>query len=203
LTAFEVWLDHGSEGKKSPEQLPIVLQVKHCAVTISYKSIPFVKPSLTLIAFSLCTSLPSLWCFTFFTIWENGLHALPCYLMLFFFLFFFPSYIFVLSCRSSLVNHTDLERLFCLEDFLTWDHGQLIWFVAVHFCMYFFKEMIVTYSLWNPQPLALHCFRLYLLESSLMYSNCFKQVRWSCVKFLCSYGQKFSLLTRYVRFGIF
>jgi len=138
----------------------------------------------------------------FFTIWENGLHALPCYLMLFFFLFFFPSYIFVLSCRSSLVNHTDLERLFCLEDFLTWDHGQLIWFVAVHFCMYFFKEMIVTYSLWNLQPLALHCFRLYLLESSLMYSNCFKQVRWSCVKFLCSYGQKFSLLTRYVRFGI-
>jgi len=57
----------------------------------------------------------------FFTIWENGLHALPCYLMLFFFLFFFPSYIFVLSCRSSLVNHTDLERLFCLEDFLTWE----------------------------------------------------------------------------------
>ncbi|KAL5204746.1 hypothetical protein ABZP36_009617 [Zizania latifolia] len=27
LTAFEVWLDHGSEGKKPPEQLPIVLQV--------------------------------------------------------------------------------------------------------------------------------------------------------------------------------
>ncbi|KAG8088828.1 hypothetical protein GUJ93_ZPchr0011g27382 [Zizania palustris] len=27
LTAFEVWLDHGSEGKKIPEQLPIVLQV--------------------------------------------------------------------------------------------------------------------------------------------------------------------------------
>ncbi|KAL5226220.1 hypothetical protein ABZP36_012859 [Zizania latifolia] len=27
LTAFEVWLDHGSEGKKTPEQLPIVLQV--------------------------------------------------------------------------------------------------------------------------------------------------------------------------------
>ncbi|KAI3964399.1 hypothetical protein MKX01_028734 [Papaver californicum] len=27
LTAFEVWLDHGSESKKPPEQLPIVLQV--------------------------------------------------------------------------------------------------------------------------------------------------------------------------------
>ncbi|XP_065627487.1 regulatory-associated protein of TOR 1-like [Quercus suber] len=27
LTAFEVWLDHGSEHKKLPEQLPIVLQV--------------------------------------------------------------------------------------------------------------------------------------------------------------------------------
>ncbi|XP_074322528.1 regulatory-associated protein of TOR 1-like isoform X2 [Apium graveolens] len=32
LTAFEVWLDHGSEYKKPPEQLPIVLQVLlgHC-----------------------------------------------------------------------------------------------------------------------------------------------------------------------------
>lgn len=29
LTAFEVWLDHGSEHKKPPEQLPIVLQVPH------------------------------------------------------------------------------------------------------------------------------------------------------------------------------
>ncbi|XP_006602694.1 regulatory-associated protein of TOR 1-like isoform X4 [Glycine soja] len=29
LTAFEVWLDHGSEHKKPPEQLPIVLQVLH------------------------------------------------------------------------------------------------------------------------------------------------------------------------------
>jgi hypothetical protein len=27
LTAFEVWLEHGSEWKKPPEQLPIVLQV--------------------------------------------------------------------------------------------------------------------------------------------------------------------------------
>jgi regulator-associated protein of mTOR len=27
LTAFEVWLEHGSEKKKPPEQLPIVLQV--------------------------------------------------------------------------------------------------------------------------------------------------------------------------------
>ncbi|KAK4342647.1 hypothetical protein RND71_038463 [Anisodus tanguticus] len=32
LTAFEVWLDHGSKDKKPPEQLPIVLQVllSHC-----------------------------------------------------------------------------------------------------------------------------------------------------------------------------
>lgn len=29
LTAFEVWLDHGSEDKKPPEQLPIVLQARH------------------------------------------------------------------------------------------------------------------------------------------------------------------------------
>ena len=28
LTAFEVWLDHGSEHKKPPEQLPVVLQVQ-------------------------------------------------------------------------------------------------------------------------------------------------------------------------------
>jgi regulator-associated protein of mTOR len=27
LTAFEIWLEHGSEKKKPPEQLPIVLQV--------------------------------------------------------------------------------------------------------------------------------------------------------------------------------
>ncbi|PKU65192.1 regulatory-associated protein of TOR 1 isoform X1 [Dendrobium catenatum] len=29
LTAFEVWLDHGSEHKNPPEQLPIVLQILH------------------------------------------------------------------------------------------------------------------------------------------------------------------------------
>ncbi len=27
LTAFELWLQHGSKDKKPPEQLPIVLQV--------------------------------------------------------------------------------------------------------------------------------------------------------------------------------
>ena len=27
LTAFELWLEHGSSEKKPPEQLPIVLQV--------------------------------------------------------------------------------------------------------------------------------------------------------------------------------
>ena len=35
LTAFELWLEHGSNDKKPPEQLPIVLQVStepfwHC-----------------------------------------------------------------------------------------------------------------------------------------------------------------------------
>jgi hypothetical protein len=48
LTAFEVWLDHGSEDKKPPEQLPIVLQVRHFAYTLTYKSILSVKSSLTL-----------------------------------------------------------------------------------------------------------------------------------------------------------
>lgn len=28
LTAFELWLSHGSADKKPPEQLPIVLQVR-------------------------------------------------------------------------------------------------------------------------------------------------------------------------------
>ena len=28
LTAFELWLEHGSKDKKPPEQLPIVLQVR-------------------------------------------------------------------------------------------------------------------------------------------------------------------------------
>ena len=28
LTAFELWLEHGSEHKRPPEQLPIVLQVR-------------------------------------------------------------------------------------------------------------------------------------------------------------------------------
>jgi hypothetical protein len=55
--AFEVWLDHGSESKKPPEQLHIVLQVIHFAFTVSYKSIPFVESSFTLVAFSLSTSL--------------------------------------------------------------------------------------------------------------------------------------------------
>ena len=34
LTAFEVWLDHGSEYKKPPEQLPIVLQVGNLFVVV-------------------------------------------------------------------------------------------------------------------------------------------------------------------------
>ena len=34
LTAFEVWLDHGSENKKPPEQLPIVLQVQKAPLSL-------------------------------------------------------------------------------------------------------------------------------------------------------------------------
>lgn len=29
LRAFELWLEHGSQQKRPPEQLPIVLQVSH------------------------------------------------------------------------------------------------------------------------------------------------------------------------------
>jgi len=63
LMAFEVWLDHGSEDKKPPEQLPIVLQVRHFAVTLTYKSfflVVVVKPSLT-----LYPRYPSLCCYSF------------------------------------------------------------------------------------------------------------------------------------------
>jgi regulatory associated protein of mTOR len=35
LTAFEVWLDHGSKDKKPPEQLPIVLQVRNFAAPVT------------------------------------------------------------------------------------------------------------------------------------------------------------------------
>ena len=34
LTAFELWLEHGSSEKKPPEQLPIVLQVSLQPVTV-------------------------------------------------------------------------------------------------------------------------------------------------------------------------
>jgi hypothetical protein len=40
LTAFEVWLDHGSEDKKPPEQLPIVLQVR-LFLTYSFVQVNF------------------------------------------------------------------------------------------------------------------------------------------------------------------
>lgn len=33
LTAFELWLEHGSSEKKPPEQLPIVLQVSLLLIT--------------------------------------------------------------------------------------------------------------------------------------------------------------------------
>jgi len=51
--------------------------------------------------------------------------------------------------------------------------------------------------LWCAQSTLHHCFRPCLLEYSLMCSNCFKQVHWNCVKFLCSYGQKISRLIRH------
>lgn len=40
LTAFELWLEHGSDEKKPPEQLPIVLQVS------PYSSFPLVLCNL-------------------------------------------------------------------------------------------------------------------------------------------------------------
>ncbi|KAF6148370.1 hypothetical protein GIB67_025589 [Kingdonia uniflora] len=39
LTAFEVWLDHGSEHKKPPEQLHIVLQVLTFSKNLQFKGI--------------------------------------------------------------------------------------------------------------------------------------------------------------------
>jgi len=51
--AFEVWLDHGSEDKKPPEQLPIVLQVRHFAFTLTYKLFFFCKTQ-----FNFVPSLP-------------------------------------------------------------------------------------------------------------------------------------------------
>ena len=34
LTAFELWLEHGSSEKKPPEQLPIVLQVRSLSLLL-------------------------------------------------------------------------------------------------------------------------------------------------------------------------
>ena len=65
----------------------------------------------------------------------------------------------------------------------------------------FYKFLL--FILWCAQSVSPHCFRPCLLESFLMCSNCFKQVQWSCVKFLCSYGRKFYLLIRYaLLFGV-
>jgi len=61
----------------------------------------------------------------------------------------------------------------------------------VHFYKYF------LFMLWCAQSTLHHCFRPCLLEYSLMCSNCFQQVHWNCVKFLCSYGQKISRLIRH------
>ena len=49
LTAFEVWLDHGSEHKKPPEQLPIVLQVWHLLlVFVNFGAIKLVPNTLVM-----------------------------------------------------------------------------------------------------------------------------------------------------------
>jgi hypothetical protein len=54
MTAFEVWLDHGSENKKPPEQLPIVLQVWHFSRSLFFGPL-FGHPSLAqFLLFSLC-----------------------------------------------------------------------------------------------------------------------------------------------------
>jgi hypothetical protein len=50
LTAFEVWLDHGSEHKKPPEQLPIVLQVHHMvSVFVTFGTIVPVSYTLVML----------------------------------------------------------------------------------------------------------------------------------------------------------
>jgi hypothetical protein len=50
LTAFEVWLDHGSEHKKPPEQLPIVLQVHHTVlVFVTFGTIVPVSNTLVMV----------------------------------------------------------------------------------------------------------------------------------------------------------
>ena len=72
-------------------------------------------------------------------LWLERLYFFYC------FTFFLTSSLF---CRSCLVNHIDLEHLFCLEDFLTWDHGQLIWFVVTSYACNFFYEMFVVFSLY-------------------------------------------------------
>lgn len=49
LTAFEVWLDHGSEHKKPPEQLPIVLQVHHVLVLVTFGTIVLVSNTIVML----------------------------------------------------------------------------------------------------------------------------------------------------------
>ncbi|KAL6002962.1 Regulatory-associated protein of TOR 2 [Asimina triloba] len=55
LTAFEVWLDHGSEHKKPPEQLPIVLQA------LSVGIFPYVLKLLQTTAMELRQILVFIW----------------------------------------------------------------------------------------------------------------------------------------------
>ncbi len=43
LTAFELWLQHGSKDKKPPEQLPIVLQV-FLILSVSMRRLVFPVP---------------------------------------------------------------------------------------------------------------------------------------------------------------
>ena len=73
-------------------------------------------------------------------LWLEGSYFFSC------FIFFLTSYLY---CRSCLVNHTDLERLFCSEDFLTWGHGLLIWFVLTSYAWNACCFFSLVFNLWH------------------------------------------------------
>lgn len=123
LTAFEVWLDHGSEHKKPPEQLPIVLQVQPkflYSFLFIFSSARERKPYLFIIfawgfvwillkgiLFGSLLEVPS----------QNCLHiSFVAYLQT---LVFFRCY---------LANAIGFVLLYFLEDFLIWVHGPWIWY---------------------------------------------------------------------------
>jgi hypothetical protein len=118
--------------------------------------------------------------------------------IIFVFLFYFPSYI--LSFLQVLLSQSHRFRaLVLLGRFLDMGPWAVDLVCTDLLCMYILMKCLLFF-LFSFQPLALHCRRPCLSEYFLMYSNCFKQVQWSCVKFLCLYGQKFSLLIRYALF---